>query len=61
MKRPIHRLHYKADVREPYMGNTVPIQVNVLVDEDGYIKGVEVVNPEGIITIAKSVNPKDVQ
>ena len=48
-------------MREPYMGNMVPVRINILVDEDGYIHGVEVLSPEGILTRATHLDPKDVQ
>lgn len=39
--------YYKADVREPYQGNTLPIKVELRLHETGKIE-VVIVNPEGM-------------
>lgn len=61
MSRPRKVKRYKAEVREPYMGNMVPLIIDVVVDEDGYILGVRVINPENISTRATHLHDEDVQ
>lgn len=61
MTQRLSRLYYRAEMREPYMGNMVAVRINILVDEDGYIQGVEVLSPEGILTRATHLTLKDVQ
>lgn len=59
--KPSKIKRYKVDVREPYMGNMVPLIIDVVMDEDGYILGVKVTTVEGITTEAKYLHDKDVQ
>lgn len=41
---------FKGDMREPYMGNTVPVKVRLIYKGDELSK-VVLVNPEGIRTL----------
>lgn len=61
MSRPAKFKRYRADVREPYMGNTLPLAIDVVVDEDGYILNVQVITTEGIVTKAEYLYDQDVQ
>lgn len=49
------RLEFKVDVREPYMGNQVPLSIVVVKDREGEWK-LMVTNPEGIVHHAKLVS-----
>lgn len=51
---------FQADMRDPYMGNTLPVIVHIYRDEDGYLMRVTVVSPEGIEMPAKRID-EDVQ
>lgn len=51
-KGGISVLTFQADLREPYMGNEVPITVYVYV-RNGKVRRVELENPEGIKVSAK--------
>lgn len=44
-----HAHYFRVDVREPYMGNTVPLQIILLLDGEKIVR-LRVINPEGIIT-----------
>lgn len=43
------RIEAEGDMREPYMGNTVPVKVYVDL-RDGKVDAITLVNPEGIQT-----------
>lgn len=47
-------LEYKVKVREPYMGNQVPLTIRVILP-DGQIPKVIVINQEGIYHVAELV------
>lgn len=43
---------FEAQIREPYMGNSMPVKAMIYLEKDG-IKKVEIENPEGIRIGAK--------
>ncbi len=49
------RRYFEAKIREPYMGNTLPVKVEVKVYENGNVT-IKVVNPEGIFYDAKEID-----
>jgi hypothetical protein len=52
--RLVKREKFHVDLREPYMGNTVPVEIIVTTwFNSGYYTTVRVVNPEGIWTDAR--------
>lgn len=61
MSRPRKYKRYRVEVREAYMGNMVPLHIDVAVDEDGHILGVYVTTTERITTEAKHLGDEDVQ
>lgn len=54
------RTHFYVKVREPYMGNLVPIRLEVRVPEEGDPGSVQVFvkNPEGILYVADQTDPQ---
>lgn len=51
------RKYFKVKIREPYMGNDVPLKIEVRVYEHGPVI-VKVWNPEGMVYEATEVEPE---
>lgn len=49
---------YKTDIRDPYMGNTLPINIRVSLFM-GRIREVRIYNSEGMYSSASIVEPLD--
>ncbi len=55
-----HRQYFEVEVREPYMGNVLPLKIEVRLvkgEKETYIN-VIVVSPEGIRNLAKPISPE---
>lgn len=61
MTRPRYWSNYmKCDIRDPYMGNTIPVTIELRWDGEG-LRELIVTNGEGISIKAKPYDPEDVQ
>lgn len=60
------KLYFTCDVRDPYMGNTIPVQIEVQLGEEVYTglhkpdMRVLVTNGEGMTMEARPIDPEDV-
>jgi hypothetical protein len=60
------KLYYTCDVRDPYMGNTIPVKIEIRLGEEVYTGlhdpnlRVLVTNGEGMTMEARPVDPPDV-
>ncbi len=56
------KLRYKCDVRDPYMGNTIPIMIELISAEFREFPPmiIKVTNGEGMTIEAHPIDPEDV-